>query len=117
MALVFNPIWQLLGFNVQGDLGGWTFYTCKKTGLVFFLQAPPTKPPSLVQQNRHNRWKVYADIWRSWSQADRDAWRVLAQAAKLRITYYALYVYWQETKDEATIQTLERQTGITVPRT
>ena len=115
MAVVQNPLWKLMGWNVQGDLGGWTFYFCRNRGLIFFMQAPPTTPATPVQLHRRNRWRVWGEIWQSWPQEKRDAWKELGERAHLRITYYALFVYYQETHDAAIIHTLEKQTGVTVP--
>ena len=53
-----TSILRYLGFNTQGDLGPWTFYTSKRKGLVFFAKAPPLEPPSLMQNHKRNKFRL-----------------------------------------------------------
>jgi len=101
-----------LGFNTQGDLGPWTFYTDKRKGLVFFEKAPPLEPPSQLQTTMRNAFRLVAYTWRSLPQSVHDDWELVSKRAYLKINGYNLFTYWSTTKDDPTIHTLERLTQI-----
>jgi len=105
---------RFLGWNTQGDLGPWTFYTDRRKGLVFFPRSPPNKPPSFLQRKQRNRFKMAAAAWRILTPEKRDAWSRAAAAAHLRITHHNFFVYWFLTKDDAAVRTVEHQTGYTL---
>jgi hypothetical protein len=102
----------LLGTNVQGDVGPLTCYTSTPGRTVYFLKAPPKEPPSPRQCHVLAKWIALADLWRCIAQAQREAWAAAARAARLRITGYNLFVWYQMTKDIGPIHTIERQTGV-----
>ena len=100
---------RYLGFNTQGDLGPWTFYTSKRKGLVFFQKAPPLEPPSRKQIHQRNKFRLAGMVWRSLTDDQRSSWSRAAVAARLQITGYNLFVYYITTGDSAAIQTIEHQ--------
>lgn len=102
---------RFLGWNTQGDLGPWTFYTDRRKGLVFFPRSPPNKPPSYLQRKQRNQFKMAAAAWRLTPPDKRESWRLAAAAANLRITHVNFFFYWFLTKDNAAVRTVERQTG------
>lgn len=103
---------KLLGFNTQGDLGPWTFYTSKRKGLVFFQKAPPTKPPSFLQVHQRNKFRLTAMLWRWLTPQQRKNWELVSKRLSLRITGYNLFTYYVVTGDEAAIETVQTQAGI-----
>ena len=103
---------RYLGFNSQGDLGPWTFYTSKRQALVYFIKAPPLEPPSLLQLSVRNSIRLAAYTWRSLSPEARVDWELVSQRTHISITGYNLFVSWILAKDDAAIQTLERHSGI-----
>ena len=103
-----RTILRFLGFNTQGDLGPWTFYTSTSKGLVFYLKTPPDKPASYLQLHQRNQMRAAAVVWQTISQDLRDRWETAAKRAHLRITGYNLFTYFQFTRDEETINTIER---------
>lgn len=114
MALLGTNLAVFMGFNTQGDLGGWTFYTSQRGALVFFPKAPPLNPPSHKQKLRQQTFTVAAIGWQNLGEAGRQKWRDATGKANLRITAYNLYTYWSVTKNDAIIETIERQTGISL---
>lgn len=109
---VSAAILKFLGFNTQGDLGPWTFYTSKRNGLVWFTKAPPLEPPSLLQTHQRNKFRLAGYIWRALTPEARETWLRAARQANLRISGYNLFVYWITTQDDDAIKTVQRQTDI-----
>lgn len=107
-------LFRVLGWNTQGDLGPYTFYTSKRQGLVWFPKSPPKKPPSSDQVHQRNRFRAAAAAWRSLPQPQREAWELASKRAHLSCHGYNLFVYYQLRKDVAAIRTIERQTGVTL---
>ncbi len=103
---------HFLGFNTQGDLGPWTFYTDKRKGLVYFVKSPPLEPPSLLQTSVRNAVRLSAYTWRSLSEVQRSNWELAAKRAHLQIHGYNLFVFWILRKEDAAIHTIERLSNI-----
>lgn len=116
MQLSNQNLLRYLGFNTQGDLGPWTFYTSKNKGLVWFIKAPPLEPPSFLQTHYRNLFRAAARIWNAFSQPQRDAWLDAAEVAHLTVHGYNIFVYYQVTRDDGFIPTLERLLGRRIPR-
>jgi len=107
-----NSILRYLGFNTQGDLGPWTFYTSKRKGLIFFVKAPPLEPPSPLQIHQRNKFRLAGYVWRTLPEPVQKEWQRAALAARLRITGYDLFVHWICRQDDSYIATIERQSRI-----
>lgn len=101
-----------LGLNVQGDLGPWTFYQSSRGPRIWFVKAPPLMPPTPAQISVMNQFRLAAYNWRALEPQRRADWLSSAKRAKLRITGYNLFVYWQLKGDDATIRTVERLSGL-----
>lgn len=109
----FSPrLFQFLGWNTQGDLGPWTFYTSRRGNLVFFPKAPPLSPPTPDQVHQRNRFRLAAKAWQALIPAFRERWNTAAVAAHLRIHGYDLWTYYHLTLDAPAIRTIENQTRI-----
>jgi len=114
MALA-GPWWiPVLGWQVQGDLAGITIYTSHRKKLVWFPKSPPKVRPSLGQQVTRSKFTQASFAWWALTPAKRADWMRAADAARLRIHGYNLFVYWSTKKDNPTIETIERQTGISL---
>jgi len=103
---------RFLGFNTQGDLGPWTFYTDKQKGLVFFVKSPPLEPPSLLQTSVRNKIRLAAYTWRSLSAAQRSDWETASKRCHLQIHGYNLFIFWILRREDAAIHTIERLSNI-----
>ncbi len=103
---------RFLGFNTQGDLGPWTFYTDKRKGLVYFVKSPPLEPPSQLQQSIRNSIRLAAYTWRSLDGEQQRTWETASKRAGLRITGYNLFVFWILRRDDAAIHTVERLSNV-----
>ncbi len=109
-----EDILRLLGFNTQGDLGPWTFYTSKRNGLVFFQKSPPLEPPSRKQIHQRNKFRLAGMVWRSLTPPQREAWQTAATAARLQITGYNLFVYYITRNDAPVVETVERLSNVSL---
>jgi hypothetical protein len=105
---------KIVGFNAQGDLGPITFYTSSRNKLVAFAKSPPLSPPSRVQQQMRDFFRLAAAAWRALPLAARAEWATLAAGGKTRCTGFNLFLYYQRTKDRATIETLQRLAHVQV---
>ena len=115
MALSGPPlIPAMLGLTVQGDLGGWTFYTSRRHKIVFYPQAPPLNPASYDQSHYRATFKAAAMNWTALTRPQKSAWTTAAQHASLTITGNNLFMAWFMTRNTPMIRTLERQTHITL---
>lgn len=105
----------LLGFRIQGDLGPITCYTNKRNQVVWFLKAPPREPPTADQTYMRDKFREIAIAWKALTDEQRQIWLSTQALAHLRITGYDLFTYWVITSDDSTIQTIARQSGLTLP--
>lgn len=109
-----TKVLNYLGFSPTGDLGPLTGYTTKRGRGVWYLKAPPKTPSTPWQTRERNKFRLIALLWNGLPAAQRQDWLSAAGAAKLNITGYNLFVWYQHTQDDATIHTIERQSGITL---
>lgn len=107
-------LFRCLGWNTQGDIGPFTFYTSKRKGLIFFLKAPPKELPSEWQIHQRNKWKAAAAAWAATPPLLRKKWQLAADRCHLAATGYNLWIYWQTTGDRAAIATIERHSRLTL---
>ena len=107
-----TTLFHYLGWNVQGDIGPWTFWTSKRGQLVFFPKAPPLVPPTKDQIHQRNKFKLVANLWNHLLATTRKTWEAAALAAHLRIHGYDLFTYYELTGDHDAIRTIERQTNL-----
>lgn len=114
MALIPNNILPLMGLNPSGDIGPFTVYRTKRQGVVWFPRAPPEMPSSYLQRHQRNAWKYAARVWRAETETVRQNWKTAALLARLSISGYNLFIYYQTTKDASAIETIERHTGISL---
>jgi len=112
MKLAQQNLFRFLGWNTQGDLGPWTFYTNKRRALVWFLKAPPKNPPTWKQRLQRARFTFAAILWQSLQPDQRAAWGTAARRAHLRITPYNFFCYVQLRRDFAAARTVAHQSGV-----
>lgn len=103
-----------LGFNPTGDLGPFTIYSSRRHGTVWFIKAPPLKPPSIRQLRQRARFKLAAEAWRALPATKRANWSTAATRARLYLGGYQLWIHWQLKRDRPTIETIERLTNLSL---
>jgi hypothetical protein len=101
-----------MGTDVWGDFGPWTIYRGKDGRAVWFLRAPPKKPPTAAVQYQRLRMKAVASWWAESPEDFKQEWRDLAVRCGARLTGFNLYVWYHLTSDLQTLTTLARQANI-----
>ncbi len=105
---------NFLGLAIQGDIDGITCYRSSRGALIWFPRAPPAKPPSQLQIDQRQKWRAILDDWNALPAATQTNWMAITQRACLSLHGLNLYIWWRCSQDDSIINTLERQTGITV---
>lgn len=109
---VDEKILHMLGTHVTGDFGPWTFYTGRRSGVVWYPRAPALQPPTPLQIHWRNKFRLTARIWWALQPEQREAWMAAEKLANLSITGYNLFTYFITTGDEEAIKTIQRQAGV-----
>lgn len=107
-----HGVLRLIGMNPTGDLGYLTCYTSRRAGTVWFPKAPPLTPPTAWQRRNRNRFRLAAQAWRNLDEEIRQNWALAARRARLYVTGYNLWVWWQLRRQLPQLRTIERQSGI-----
>jgi len=100
------------GLRPTGDFGPWTFYTNKQGIPVWFLKAPPTKPPTGRQRYLQVRMRDIANAWIRQTEQTKINWEKASKRAGLGMTGYNLWQWWFWIRDRKKLATVERQSGI-----
>jgi len=101
-----------IGLRPTGDLAGFTCYTDARGHAVWFVKSPPKVPFSRLQLRRLRAFEFVARAWNSQTQATRDTWNLAARRCHLYVCGYSLFVHWQLKRDQGTIRTIERNSGL-----
>lgn len=110
------PNWiTLIGLNVQGDLGGMTMYTSARGKLVVFGKSPPLSPASLRQRAQRNKFVRAAKSWQSLTPESRATWELAAKRCSLKCTGYNLWTIYSTEGFTGAIETIQHQSGLTLP--
>lgn len=108
------PMWSFLGLNVQGDLGPFTMYRYKRTGVVIYPRSPPTVPASPAQALQRSYWVGAAKTWGNKSAATKAKWSRLAKINGLRCTGYNVYVWAHQLNIMPTLRGYAEKAGYTI---
>jgi hypothetical protein len=110
------PPWScFMGLNLQGDIGGWTFYSGRHGELVLFPATTPTKPPTWTQQIIQQRFAQAGRQWSALPAQVKAQWEAISKRARLRINGCNLWTYYVMTQDRSAIATVARQAGLPNP--
>ncbi len=112
MAFTY-PI-DLLGFTVSGDIGGLTAYTDRFGKKVFYPKSPPKEPPTAMQVVVRTAFKNAQAEYSAKPPSVKYDWECLANRANLCMTGQNLYIHTAMVHDFDCLDTLMRQTGVTV---
>ncbi len=105
-------LFQWLGFNPTGDLSGWTLYTNKRGGVVWFQKSPPKKTRTRSQVRQWYKYVQAAKAWRNLTQETRNDWNEACRRTRLYLSGYNLWVWFQTNPDKAILRTIERHAKI-----
>jgi len=103
---------MIAGFSITGDFGPYTWYTRANGAKVAFprnyLDGKEATPARVAQRDK---WRAAATDWNRLTSAERARWANAVRKLSLPITGYNLWVYWHVQKDDATVHTIENQSG------
>ena len=116
MAHTIDKFAPYLGPATWGDVWDLTFYRAQNGRLVWYPKTRPKSPASPAQAYHRDRMRLAAKSWNALDPAGRAAWRELARRARIRIGPCALYYAAFTQLRPRWLETIERQTGISVPR-
>jgi hypothetical protein len=114
MAMTTIP-WNLLGFRVMGDLGGFTIYTDRFYRKVWYPRAPPHKPPSAAQRHFRARFKAAVAAWKSLSDSDKAALERAVHTLSLCLTGQNLFTSCALRSAFEAYETIGRQSSEVLP--
>lgn len=107
------PLPALTSLQIQGDCGGYTFYTRTRGLVVFYPVAPPATPPSPHQIVQKARMRTVAADWRALSAQDRKNWSTMAVKPKTWMSGYNLFVLVEMVEEARQyLPTLQRQSEL-----
>jgi len=115
MAQSLASLVTMSNLGVSGDIGGMTFYNSAQGKVIAFPAAPPKEPPSSAQLVMRQRWRLAMKTWSNLSAQQRQTWRQAVTGAGLKISAVNLWLWYQLYRDRATMATIERQSGVTLP--
>lgn len=114
MAHSLTSLVTMSNLGVSGDIGDITFYNDRRGNIIFYPASPPLTPPSAAQRVMRQRWATYMRQWSELTAAQQADWRLAVQRAGLQIGATALWLWYQITRDRATLATIERQSGVSL---
>lgn len=109
-----SNLFSIFGFHVGGDFNDLTFYKNKRGKLVWFIKAPPEKPPTDWQVSQRNRFRLCATLWQRLEPDEKKEWDAITRRCSLSLTGYNLFVWYTLTQDVDAMHTLERQSQVSV---
>ena len=112
MAKVPAGFKSFLGFIVNGDLAGETFYTSRRGYVVAFPKSPPLRPPTVEQIDQRNKFRTAAALWRQMRPGVKWKWKRACKVAGLRVSGYALLVSMVALGSTSYVETIEHQSGV-----
>lgn len=114
MALDLKNLISICGWTVQGDLGGWTTYTSRRHGLVFYAKAPPLTPPTWAQSLIRLNFSNAAAAWSAMTQSAKDDYQRANSLCHSRMTAYNLFLSIALKNGTGLKEAVEQATGITL---
>lgn len=114
--MAFTTPAKFLGIWVAGDVDGFTIYTDKRGRITAFEKSPPEKPPSALQTRQRQRFRAAQRSWSLLSREERARLEEACRSASVPMTGQNLWIHTSLKADHNALDTLERQTGITLPR-
>ena len=113
--MAFTVPYNLLGFWVQGDLGGVSIYTDRFGKKVWYPKAPPHKPPSEKQLAHRQRFRLAQAAWKALTADQKATLELATNRASLCLTGQNLYIGTALRNLQGPYETIGRQTGLTLP--
>ncbi len=112
MALGIPP--NIIGLLVSGDIDGLTIYTDRHNRKVAYPKRPPKEPPTQMQVDVRNRFGSAQAEYMGLTPSEKADYEFLTKAVGLCMTGQNLFIHVAMKRTQATLDTLQQQTGISV---
>ena len=113
--MAWNPDWNMLGLMFSGDIANLTLYTDRNQKKVAFPKDVPQKPPTEKQLALRNRFRLAQQEYMKLTDIQKYDLEQLTIKSSLALTGQNLWISVAMTGNTKTLETLQRQTGITTP--
>lgn len=107
--------WDLLGWNLSGDIDGFSIYTDRFGKKIVYPKSPPKTPPTAAQLRQRARFRTAVLAFMALSSATREDFEEACRRASLVLGGCALYTSAALTDSNESIQALARQTRLVLP--
>lgn len=102
------------GIELTGDFGGITTFTARKGKKAMFPKAWLKDPESPAQALHRAKFAAAASEWSDLTDEEKANWQQACRQLNLRTYGTSLFVSYKMTGDKSPIETIERQTGLTL---
>ncbi len=113
--MAFTVPVNILGIQVSGDLGGLTIYTDRFGKKVPFPKSPPKEPPSPQQSHQRAKFAAAQKEWSTQTDQVKKDYEDLCRITNVPMTGQNLWIHTALRNDFTALETLQRQSGISVP--
>jgi hypothetical protein len=109
-----RAFFSLMGLQYSGDVGDYTTYRTRHGRPVFFLRAPPAKPPSPLQVTQRARFSTAQGNWSLLGSEEKANWELICLKLSICVTGQNLYLHHALVRDTPTLQSAMNQTNVNV---
>lgn len=100
---------------MSGDIGGLTIYTDRFNKKVSFPKSPPKEPASQRQLDQRLRFREAQVSWAALTDQVKKDLEDMCRQANVPMTGQNIWIHTAMKHDFTAYQTLQNQTGISVP--
>jgi len=101
------------GLFPSGDIGPLTLYTDRDRQVVAYPRAPPTRPPSYMQQRQRRVWEAAAASWRTTPPTARSNWDRVCRANGIPLSGHQLFMHLHTTIQRESLEVLAARAHLT----
>jgi len=101
------------GLFPSGDIGPLTLYTDRDRQVVAYPRAPPTRPPSYMQQRQRRVWEAAAASWRTTPPTARSNWDRVCRANGIPLSGHQLFMHLNTTIQRESLEVLAAAAHLT----
>jgi hypothetical protein len=107
--------WNLIAINVAGDCSGLSIYTDRYGKKIFYPFSPPKEPPSALQIIQREKFRLAQRSWASLSATEKETLELAVNRTSIPLTGQNLYMSAILRNDPESYETIQRQSGLTLP--
>jgi|SRR3990170_503150 len=108
--------WNLIAMGLSGDVGDFTVYTDRFMRKVVFPRSPPKVPSSELQLAWRAKFKNAQASWNLLSTQEKENLENACRRTSSSLTGQNLWISCSLKLDNGSLNTLEKQSGLPLPR-